>query len=190
MAPAAAGFAALLRWAGVLAVLSTCASYIVTQTFLWTYVVPDRRKFFPFRPNLVLTPQQLARHDGRDPSKPLYLAINGTIFDVTAGRRFYGPGGAYEQFGGRDCARAFATGCLASAEHRTHDLRGLTDGELRHLEKWKRFYENHPQYFRVGVVRNQAIDPRSRVPGPCEEGGTRSRKMAGAPRPPLAQGYG
>lgn len=39
-----------------------------------------------------LTLQQLAAFDGSDTSKPLYIAVRGKIYDVTAGRSFYGPG--------------------------------------------------------------------------------------------------
>jgi hypothetical protein len=39
-----------------------------------------------------LTLQELAAFDGTDASKPLYIAVRGKIYDVSAGRSFYGPG--------------------------------------------------------------------------------------------------
>jgi predicted heme/steroid binding protein len=69
-----------------------------------------------------LTDFELRSYDGTDPDKPIYLALNGTIYDVTAGRRLYGPGGGYHVFAGRDAARGFVTGCFA--EDATPDLRG------------------------------------------------------------------
>ena len=39
------------------------------------------------------TPRTLVRFDGKDGGRIL-LAIAGTVFDVTAGRGFYGPGKA------------------------------------------------------------------------------------------------
>lgn len=39
-----------------------------------------------------ITPDELAKHDGRDPFRPIYLSIRGTVYDVTSGRSFYGPG--------------------------------------------------------------------------------------------------
>lgn len=72
-----------------------------------------------------LTDAQLAEYDGTDPKKPVYLALNGTIYDVSAGRKTYGPGGSYHFFAGRDAARAFITGCFA--EDLTPDLRGVEE---------------------------------------------------------------
>lgn len=69
-----------------------------------------------------LTDAQLLAYDGTDESKPIYLALNGTIYDVTAGRRLYGPGGGYHVFAGKDAARGFITGCFA--EDSTPDMRG------------------------------------------------------------------
>jgi hypothetical protein len=34
---------------------------------------------------IYLTDAELATYDGSDPTKPIYVAVNGTIFDVTAG---------------------------------------------------------------------------------------------------------
>lgn len=44
----------------------------------------------------------LAQHDGTDPAKPIWLAIKGTVFDVSAKRGMYGPGAGYNVFAGKD----------------------------------------------------------------------------------------
>lgn len=54
---------------------------------------------------------------------PIYLALNGTIYDVSASPHLYGPGGSYHFFAGRDATRAFVTGCFE--EDLTGDLRGV-----------------------------------------------------------------
>lgn len=74
---------------------------------------------------LYLTLEELAAFDGTDETKPLYLAINGTIYDVSANRRTYGPGGSYNWFAGCDASRAYVTGCFA--EDRTADVRGVEE---------------------------------------------------------------
>jgi predicted heme/steroid binding protein len=66
---------------------------------------------------------ELTKYDGPDPTKPIYLALNGTIYDVSASPQTYGPGGSYHFFAGRDAARAFLTGCFA--EDAIPDLRGV-----------------------------------------------------------------
>jgi predicted heme/steroid binding protein len=72
---------------------------------------------------VVLTDGALLAFDGHDESRPIYLALNGTIYDVSANPRIYGPGGMYNVFAGRDAARGFVTGCFA--EDNVPDLRGV-----------------------------------------------------------------
>ncbi|KAI8922755.1 cytochrome b5-like heme/steroid binding domain-containing protein [Entophlyctis helioformis] len=113
----------------------------------------------------VFTPEELAQYDGSDPNKPVYLAILGKVYDVTAGRSYYGKGGSYSFFSGKDATRAYITGCFD--KDLTHDLRGLTDLEIKTLSTWTDFYEKHKKYFVVGRVNNPPIDPNSPIPEPC-----------------------
>ncbi|KAI0298583.1 hypothetical protein BC826DRAFT_875082, partial [Russula brevipes] len=53
------------------------------------------------------TPRTLANFNGHDGGRML-LAISRTVFDVTAGRGFYGPDGMYGNFSGRDASRVMA----------------------------------------------------------------------------------
>jgi hypothetical protein len=53
------------------------------------------------------------------------VGLNGSIYDVTASRKTYGPGGSYSFFAGRDAARGFITGCFET--DLTPDLRGVED---------------------------------------------------------------
>jgi predicted heme/steroid binding protein len=64
-------------------------------------------------------------YNGEDPSKPIYVALNGSIYDVSAGANTYGPGGSYHFFAGKDAARAFITGCFQ--DDLTSDLRGVEE---------------------------------------------------------------
>ncbi|KAL4433840.1 hypothetical protein ABPG75_000281 [Micractinium tetrahymenae] len=93
-------------------------------------------------PPLRLTLEQLAEHDGRDPGKPLYLSICGTILDVTAGSGFYGPDGAYP-FAGKECARALAKFSTEAADL-TDDLTGCSLAERDSLRDWQaRLYSKY-----------------------------------------------
>ncbi len=51
------------------------------------------------------TEKELSGFNGSDPSKPIYLAIKGTVFDVSSGRQFYAPGCGYSIFAGKDASR-------------------------------------------------------------------------------------
>ncbi len=90
--------------------------------------MPSKKRLLPLttqNPPRYMTLQELAAYDGTNPDQPIYLSINGTIFDVSAGRRIYGPGGSYHWFAGVDASRGFVTGCFA--DDRTGDMRGVED---------------------------------------------------------------
>ncbi|KAF2723480.1 cytochrome b5 [Polychaeton citri CBS 116435] len=73
----------------------------------------------------VFTDEQLLPYDGTDPAKPIYLAIKGTVFDVSASPKFYGPGGHYHHFVGRDASRAWVTECWDDPAQLIPDMDGL-----------------------------------------------------------------
>jgi membrane-associated progesterone receptor component len=80
----------------------------------------------------------------------VYLAIRGRVFDVTAGKNFYGPGGPYENFAGRDASRGLA--CQSFDDDMlTKDLKGPLDDlsnldaeQVENLQGWEeRFQEKY-----------------------------------------------
>ncbi len=90
------------------------------------------------------------------------LSLSGDVYDVSANRRIYGPGGGYGFFAGKDAARAFVTGCFK--EDLTHDIRGLDPKQMevitlllhsiddKDLFRWKEFFAKNEKYFWVGKV--------------------------------------
>lgn len=96
-----------------------------------------------------LTPQQLAGFDGSDPSKPLYIAVRGKIYDVSAGRSFYGPGGPYAVFAGKECSRALAF-MKVTPEDCSDDLTGATEAQMQTLADWESKFVQ--KYGVVGLV--------------------------------------
>ncbi|KAK5110544.1 hypothetical protein LTR62_005736 [Meristemomyces frigidus] len=76
--------------------------------------------------NLQLTEAELEQYDGTGPDKTIYLAINGTIFDVSASPAFYGPGGHYHHFTAKDASRAWVTECWDNPDQLTWRLDNLT----------------------------------------------------------------
>ncbi|PWA97897.1 membrane-associated progesterone binding protein 2 [Artemisia annua] len=96
-----------------------------------------------------LTLNQLKQYDGSDPSKPIYVAVKGRIFDVTTGNSFYGPGGSYAMFAGKDASRALAK-MSKNDEDVIGSLDGLTDKEMGVLADWEKKFE--AKYPVVGAI--------------------------------------
>lgn len=48
------------------------------------------------------TATTLARYDGTDPTLPIFIAFEGNVYDVSAGRSYYEKGGAYHFLAGTD----------------------------------------------------------------------------------------
>jgi predicted heme/steroid binding protein len=48
---------------------------------------------------------ELAKYDGQDPSRPIYVAIKGRVFDVSAKKEMYGKGAGYNVFAGKDASK-------------------------------------------------------------------------------------
>ena len=73
----------------------------------------------------------------------MYLAVRGKVFDVTPGKNFYGPGGPYENFAGRDASRGLACGSfdedmLTKDLHGPlDDLSGLGPDEMQAMQDWE-----------------------------------------------------
>ncbi|KAH6880133.1 cytochrome b5-like heme/steroid binding domain-containing protein [Thelonectria olida] len=95
------------------------------------------------------TPHTLLPFSGEN-NTPVYLAVRGRVFDVSRGRNFYGPGGPYSNFAGRDASRGLACGSF-DEDMLTKDLDGpldkcadLTPDQVEAVEGWEqRFLEKY-----------------------------------------------
>lgn len=99
------------------------------------------------------TVQQLSYFDGQKDAKtgeekPVYLSVNGIVFNVSDGRNFYGPDGPYAAFAGHECGVALAK--MSFDEQHLNDLAGVKDlnfGEKSELDGWVEkftYYRNYP----------------------------------------------
>lgn len=79
----------------------------------------------PARVFRTFTPHTLLPYNGTG-GKPIYFAVRGRVFDVSAGRNFYGPEGPYANFAGRDASRGLARQSF-DEEMLTKDLDGPLD---------------------------------------------------------------
>ncbi|POS85807.1 hypothetical protein EPUL_002678 [Erysiphe pulchra] len=178
----------IFRTITLITIMSCVISYFITgesfvwniQSHVWKRPVMSLRIWLEGPKQF--TDDDLKLFDGRDTKKPILLAINGTVYDVTLGRRFYGPGGSYHFFAGKDASRAFVSNCFDV--DLTPDLRGLEEmflplddpeidslyssGELKILKQkehrealqtvdnklryWVDFFAKSKKYFWVGKV--------------------------------------
>lgn len=100
-----------------------------------------------------ITELELKEYDGSDPNKPLLMAIKGQIYDVSQSRMFYGPGGPYALFAGKDASRALAKLSFEEKDL-TGDIAGLGAFELDALQDWE--FKFMSKYVKVGTVK-QAV---------------------------------
>jgi len=95
------------------------------------------------------TVEELKAYDGSDPSKPILVAIKGTVFDVTRKADVYGPGKSYNLFAGKDGSRALGMSSL-KPEDASSDYSTLDESERKVLEDWEGFFTK--RYNIVGKV--------------------------------------
>ncbi|KAJ8511714.1 hypothetical protein OPV22_002148 [Ensete ventricosum] len=131
------------------------ALYYTVAGFLAPPPPPPRRQeeVDPLPPPVQLgevTEEELRAYDGSDPKKPLLMAIKGQIYDVTQSRMFYGPGGPYALFAGKDASRALAKMSFEQNDL-TADISGLGPFELEALQDWE--YKFMGKYAKVGTIK-------------------------------------
>uniref|UniRef100_A0A0E0EZL5 Cytochrome b5 heme-binding domain-containing protein n=1 Tax=Oryza meridionalis TaxID=40149 RepID=A0A0E0EZL5_9ORYZ len=99
--------------------------------------------------------EELRQYDGSDPKKPLLMAIKGQIYDVTQSRLFYGPGGPYALFAGKDASRSLAKMSF-EPQDLTDDISGLSLLELSALQDWE--YKFSSKYVKVGTIKRMLVE--------------------------------
>ncbi|XP_069135483.1 neuferricin-like isoform X2 [Argopecten irradians] len=102
----------------------------------------------------IFTKEELWKYRGEE-NGAIYLAVLGQVFDVTKGRKHYGPGGGYGFFSGRDGTRAFVSGDFTEAGL-IDDISGLSLTDIRGLDDWVKFYKKDYTY--VGKVIGNFYD--------------------------------
>uniref|UniRef100_A0A8D8EWH0 Membrane-associated progesterone receptor component 2 n=4 Tax=Culex pipiens TaxID=7175 RepID=A0A8D8EWH0_CULPI len=106
------------------------------------------------------TVAELRAFDGNQPDGRVLVAVNGTVYDVTKGKRFYGPGGPYAAFGGRDASRGLATFSVTSNDAAEwDDLSDLSPMEMESVREWEMQFKE--KYVLVGRLLKPGEQPTS-----------------------------
>jgi membrane-associated progesterone receptor component len=127
---------------------------------------PERTDIAPPKDD-PFTQEELKAYDGKDASKPVYVAIKGTfvrstnqlttplfryprsgvyaytcigtVFDVSRKRETYGPGGSYAILAGKDGSRALGLSSL-KPEDAVADWSTLEEKDRKTLDDWHSFF--------------------------------------------------
>ncbi|KAF5238771.1 hypothetical protein FAUST_5355 [Fusarium austroamericanum] len=126
-----------------------CAVLYTTYALMRSSPPPSLPRDTPSTVFRTYNPHTLLPFNGEE-GRPVYLAVRGRVFDVSPGRNFYGPGGPYSNFAGRDASRGLACGSF-DEDMLTKDLNapldkleGLDEEQMDALQGWEeRFLEKY-----------------------------------------------
>lgn len=133
---------------------------ILLIAYLFSHLIPSNSSSLPTEPTAYnwrpeshshsllwrsWTPEELRGYDGTSQGKEngrILFAIRRKVYDVSAGRSFYGPGGPYAIFAGRDASRglakqSFETEMLTPLDEPIDDLKDLTTADWDNLKDWE-----------------------------------------------------
>lgn len=109
-------------------------------------------------PSRILSPSDLADGTGKTPegygAAPIYVGAGTRVFDVSfGGVTFYGAGGPYAKFAGKDASRALAKMSLEDLDLETSDISDCTEKQLKTLADWIETFGERKQYPVVGTLK-------------------------------------
>mmetsp|Transcript_20730 Transcript_20730/g.43216 ORF Transcript_20730/g.43216 Transcript_20730/m.43216 type:complete len:291 (-) Transcript_20730:28-900(-) len=105
------------------------------------------------------TLSQLAAFTGTPPeaenedTPPIYLSVKGVVYDVSSGSDFYGPGGGYAMFAGKECGVALAKMSFDLELLNNFQFDDLNFGEKETLNDWIVKFRDFKNYPIVGRVK-------------------------------------
>lgn len=107
-------------------------------TYVSTAAPPMKKRDF--------TLEELKEFDGIKGEGRVLVAVNNKVFDVTRGKRYYGPGGPYAVFAGRDASRGLATFTLDEPSDKYDDLSDLKPSEMESVLEWEMQFNEKYDY--------------------------------------------
>ncbi|CAG5126244.1 unnamed protein product [Candidula unifasciata] len=121
--------------------------------------IPAKEPELPPLKKQDFTLEQLREFDGKGAEGRVLIAVNGKVFDVTRGKRFYGPGGPYGLFAGHDASRALATFSLGedALKNEYDDLSDLNSLQMESVREWEMQFQE--KYVYVGKLLKPGEQP-------------------------------
>jgi len=108
-------------------------------------------------PGRVLAVEDLRKHDGSGEvpegyaAAPIYIGADDKVFDMSfGGVTFYGPGGPYNRFAGRDASRALALMSLDEADLENPTIADCTEKQIQTMNDWIKTFSERKSYPVVG----------------------------------------
>mmetsp|Transcript_16162 Transcript_16162/g.33435 ORF Transcript_16162/g.33435 Transcript_16162/m.33435 type:complete len:171 (-) Transcript_16162:1179-1691(-) len=131
--------------------------YQIGRSFLLFLVVALNLLVATVQAVRVVTQDEMKVANGED-SEFLWLAVAGKVYDVQAGKDFYGKGGAYHVFAGRDGLVPYVTGVFTPEEASKHWSELEPKSRLSELAHWVTFYDTEDKYPLVGHLHGAFYD--------------------------------
>lgn len=110
----------------------------------------------------VLTTEELAKHTGAEGEEvpegyaaaPIYIGAGDKVFDASfGGVEFYGAGGGYNKFAGRNISRALAKMSFEPEDLSNANVDDLDDKQKKILDDWIKTFEEKKGYPIVGRIK-------------------------------------
>lgn len=116
--------------------VSLIKRFILSKTKL-AYIEPKVEELPPMKKR-DFTIEELRKYNGKD-NERILIAVNGKVFDVTAGKSFYGPDGPYSLIAGRDGSRSLATFSMheSAIKDEYDDLSDLNSMQMESVSEWE-----------------------------------------------------
>mmetsp|Transcript_44146 Transcript_44146/g.104490 ORF Transcript_44146/g.104490 Transcript_44146/m.104490 type:complete len:418 (+) Transcript_44146:88-1341(+) len=90
---------------------------------------------------LSFTLEELHKQDGQTPGAQLLVSLLGRVYDCSIGKEFFGPGGPYEMFAGRDGTYNLAVMSLKKKTLDQFEYK-FDDDEKEALAEWIAYFDN------------------------------------------------
>jgi predicted heme/steroid binding protein len=102
-------------------------------------------------PEKTFSLEELQKYKGSKPNEPVYVGVDGIVFDVSSKRDVYGASESYGLFAGTDGTRALAKSSLNPEDLKPFGSKeGLTEKQLKTLVDWGVYYKK--RYPAVGKL--------------------------------------